>query len=127
MDLMDILYIDDYEKNNPTMHEILLSEYFNVDPSIIGFIDFELDRHDRIYQAYKKTSNKRSHNILRKQYLTNKSLISCSYCKYHQNENKKYKDQLSWKKFRKYQCKKLLNKDTIRVYKNMQYLFDYAS
>jgi hypothetical protein len=49
------------------------------------------------------TDNSRLYRKLRKEYLASKGIISCSFCPYHENENRDKKRQKSWKKLRRKQ------------------------
>ena len=71
---------------------------------------------------YKTTNNNQLYKRLRKRYLENQNLISCSYCRYHRLENRNKKgwtgdrmwqvmwypvisNKTTWKKVRRHQYK----------------------
>lgn len=62
-------------------------------------------RVNKVFTKLKTEDNSRAEKILRKLSRVYNGEISCSICPVHKVENKKYKSQRSWKKYRKTQYK----------------------
>lgn len=59
----------------------------------------------RTKELMKSIGNRTAYNKYRKRYLAYTGQINCSFCPYHKGENSGWKENRSWKRYRRVQYK----------------------